>query len=266
MKLLEIVRGRHTDAQTIAMSLKLAKRLGKVGVVVGNCFGFVANRMLAYYMREAYLLLEEGATASQIDNALTDFGMPMGPFAMQDVAGIDVSARIRQYLKSLGKTRAEGPQSEVMDRLYELGRYGQKTGAGWYRYEQGSRTPIVDPLIDELAASEAARRGVTRRTIADEEIIERVTTALANEGARVLEEGYALRPGDIDVIYAYGFGFPRYRGGPLFYADTIGLPTVLRRVTEYRARFGNYWTPAPLLERRVAEGRGFYDTASVGKP
>jgi 3-hydroxyacyl-CoA dehydrogenase len=265
MKLLEIVRGRHTDAQTIAMSLKLAKRLGKVGVVVGNCFGFVANRMLAYYMREAYLLLEEGATASQIDNALTDFGMPMGPFAMQDVAGIDVSARIRQYLKSIGKTRAAGPQSEVMDRLYELGRYGQKTGVGWYRYEQNGRTPIVDPLIDELAAREAARRGVTRRTIADEEIIARVTTALANEGARVLEEGYALRPGDIDVIYVYGFGFPRYRGGPLFYADTIGLPTVLRRVTEYRARFGNYWTPAPLLERRVAEGRGFYDTASVGK-
>jgi 3-hydroxyacyl-CoA dehydrogenase len=266
MKLLEIVRGRHTDAQTIAMSLKLAKRLGKVGVVVGNCFGFVANRMLAYYMREAYLLLEEGATASQIDSALTDFGMPMGPFAMQDVAGIDVSARIRQYLKSIGKTRAEGPQSEVMDRLYELGRYGQKTGVGWYRYEQGSRTPIADPLIDELAAREAARRGVTRRTIADEEIIARVTTALANEGARVLGEGYALRPGDIDVIYAYGFGFPRYRGGPLFYSDTIGLPTVLRRVAEYRARFGNYWTPAPLLERLVAEGRGFYDATSVGGP
>jgi 3-hydroxyacyl-CoA dehydrogenase len=266
MKLLEIVRGRHTDAQTIAMSLKLAKRLGKIGVVVGNCFGFVANRMLAYYMREAYLLLEEGATASQIDNALTDFGMPMGPFAMQDVAGIDVSARIRQYLKSIGKTRAEGPQSEVMDRLYELGRYGQKTGVGWYRYEQGSRTPIADPLIDELAAREAARRGVTRRTIAAEEIIARVTTALANEGARVLEEGYALRPSDIDVIYAYGFGFPRYRGGPLFYADTIGLPTVLRRVAEYRARFGNYWTPAPLLERLVAEGRGFYDATSVGGP
>jgi 3-hydroxyacyl-CoA dehydrogenase len=266
MKLLEIVRGRHTDAQTIAMSLKLAKRLGKVGVVVGNCFGFVANRMLAYYMREAYLLLEEGATASQIDSALTDFGMPMGPFAMQDVAGIDVSARIRQYLKSIGKTRAEGPQSEVMDRLYELGRYGQKTGVGWYRYEQGSRTPIADPLIDGLAAREAARRGVTRRTIADEEIIARVTTALANEGARVLGEGYALRPGDIDVIYAYGFGFPRYRGGPLFYSDTIGLPTVLRRVAEYRARFGNYWTPAPLLERLVAEGRGFYDATSVGGP
>ena len=261
MKLLEIVRGRETSKETIATSLKLAKQLGKVGVVVGNCFAFVANRMLAYYMREAYLLLEEGATASQIDKALTDFGMPMGPFAMQDVAGIDVSARIREYLKSIGKTRAEGPQSEVMDRLYEMGRYGQKTGAGWYRYEQGSRTPIADPLIDELAAKEAARRGIERRTITDEEIIARITTALANEGARVLEEGYAIRPGDIDVIYAYGFGFPRHRGGPMFYADTVGLPKVLQRVKDYRSQFGDYWKPAPLLEKYVAEGRGFYDAA-----
>ena len=259
MKLLEIVRGRETSKETIATSLKLAKRLGKVGVVVGNSFGFVANRMLAYYMREAYLLLEEGASASEIDKALTDFGMPMGPFAMQDVAGIDVSARIRQHLKSMGKTRAEGPQSEVMDRLYEMGRYGQKTGAGWYRYEAGSRTPIPDPLIDELAAKEAARRGIVRRAITDAEIIARITTALANEGARILDEGYAVRPGDLDVIYVYGFGFPRHRGGPMFYADTIGLPAVLARLKEYRERFGDYWKPAPLIERLVAEGRGFYD-------
>jgi 3-hydroxyacyl-CoA dehydrogenase len=266
MKLLEIVRSKHTSAQTIATSLKLAKQLGKVGVVVGNCFGFVANRMLAYYMREAYLLLEEGASAPQIDKALTDFGMPMGPFAMQDVAGIDVGARIRQHLKSIGKTRAEGPQSEVMDRLYELGRYGQKTRAGWYRYEPGSRTPIPDPLIEDLAAQEAAKRGITRRTIGDEEIIARMTTALANEGARVLAEGHAIRASDIDVIYVYGFGFPRYRGGPLFYADTIGLPTVLQRVADYRTRFGEYWAPAPLLEKLVGEGRGFYETTSSGTP
>jgi 3-hydroxyacyl-CoA dehydrogenase len=266
MKLLEIVRAKQTSAETIATSLELAKRLGKIGVVVGNCFGFVANRMIAYYMREAYLLLEEGASVPQIDKALTDFGMPMGPFAMQDVAGIDVSARIRQYLKSIGKTRAPGPQSEVMDRLYELGRYGQKTGAGWYRYEQGGRTPIADPLIEELAAKEAARRGVVRRPITDEEIIARVTTALASEGARVLEEGYAIRPGDIDVIYVNGFGFPRYRGGPMFYADTIGLPTVLQRVAEFRARLGNHWTPAPLLEKLAREGCGFYDDAPAAGP
>ena len=208
MKLLEIVRGRETSRETIATSLKLAKRLGKVGVVVGNCFGFVANRMLAYYMREAYLLLEEGASVPQIDQALTDFGLPVGPFGMQDIAGIDVGARIRQYLKSIGKTRAEGPQSEIPDRLFEMGRYGQKTGAGWYKYEAGSRTRTPDPLIEQLADEAAARAGHHAPADLDDEIVARITTALANEGARVLEEGYAMRAGDIDVIYCYGFGFP----------------------------------------------------------
>jgi 3-hydroxyacyl-CoA dehydrogenase len=257
MKLLEIVRGRDTSRETIATSLKLARRLGKVGVVVGNCFGFVANRMLAYYLREAHLLLEEGASVPQIDLALTDFGMPVGPFGMQDIAGIDVGARIRQYLKSIGKTRAEGPQSAIPDQLYEMGRYGQKTGAGWYKYEAGSRSPIPDRLIDRLAEDAAERRGLTRRSVSNDEIIARIMTALANEGARVLEEGYAIRAGDIDVIYAYGFGFPRYRGGPMFYAETVGLRTVLARVREYRTRFGDYWHPAPLLEQLVAEGRSF---------
>jgi 3-hydroxyacyl-CoA dehydrogenase len=151
----------------------------------------------------------------------------------------------------MGKTRADGPQSTVPDRLFELGRYGQKTSAGWYRYEKGSRERIPDPLIDDIAAEEAARRGVTRRAISDDEILARVTTALANEGARVLEDGYALRAGDIDVIYCYGFGFPRHRGGPMFYAQTVGLAEVLARVRRYRAELGTYWTPAPLLERRV---------------
>jgi len=262
MKLLEVVRGRETSKETIATSMRLGKKLGKVPVLVGNCFGFVANRMLAYYMREAYLLLEEGASVPQIDGALTEFGMPVGPFGMQDIAGIDVGARIRQYLKSIGKTRAEGPQSEVPDRLFELGRYGQKTGAGWYRYESGSRTRIPDPQIDRLAEEAAARRGIQRREIRDEEIIARITTALANEGANVLEDGFAIRASDIDVIYCYGFGFPRHRGGPMFYADTVGLPTVLARVREYRSQFGDYWRPAPLLERLVAEERGFYGDAA----
>ena len=259
MKLLEIVRGRETSKEAIATSLKLARKLGKVGVVVGNCFGFVANRMLAYYMREAYLLLEEGASVEQIDRVLTEFGLPVGPYGMQDIAGIDVGARIRQYLKSIGKSRAEGPQSAIPDRLFEMGRYGQKTGAGWYKYDApGSRNRTTDPLIEQLANEEAKKRGIVRRPIADEEIVARITTALANEGARVLEDGFATRPGDIDIIYVYGFGFPRHSGGPMFYADTVGLPKVLSRVNEYRARFGDYWEPAPLLERMVAEGRGFY--------
>jgi 3-hydroxyacyl-CoA dehydrogenase len=258
MTLLEIVRGRATGKEVVATSLKLAKRLNKVGVVVGNCFGFVANRILAYYMREAYLLLEEGASVPQIDNALTAFGYPVGPFGMQDIAGIDVGWRIRQHLKSMGKTRAEGPQSAVPDRLYELGRYGQKTGAGWYRYEPGSRTRIPDPLVEDVAAEEAAARGVTRRAVSDEEIIARIMTALANEGARVLDEGYASRASDIDVVYVHGFGFPRHRGGPMFHADTVGLATVLARVNSYRAQFGDYWRPSPLLERLAIEGRTFH--------
>jgi 3-hydroxyacyl-CoA dehydrogenase len=258
MKLLEIVRGRETSKEVIASSLKLSKKLGKVGVVVGNCFGFVANRMLAYYMREAYLLLEEGASVEQIDRVLTEFGLPVGPYGMQDIAGIDVGARIRQYLTSIGKSRAEGPQSAIPDRLFEMGRYGQKTGAGWYQYDApGGRNRTTDPLIEQLANDEAKKRGIVRRPIPDDEIVARITTALANEGARVLEEKFATRPGDIDVIYVYGFGFPRQRGGPMFYAGTVGLPTVLSRVNEYRARFGDYWEPAPMLERLVAEGRGF---------
>jgi 3-hydroxyacyl-CoA dehydrogenase len=263
MKLLEIVRGRETRKETIATSMKLARKLGKVGVLVGNCFAFVANRMLAYYMREALLCLEEGASAQQVDRALTDFGMPMGPFAMQDVAGIDVGARIRQHLRAKGKTRAEGPQSPVPDWLYEMGRYGQKTGAGWYRYEAGSRTPIPDPLVDELAQKAAAERGVARRTVRDEEIISRVMVALANEGANVLEEGMALRPGDVDVIYVNGFGFPRHRGGPMMYADSMGLAVVLSKVNEYRASQGPHWNPAPLLERLAAAGKSFYHSTAA---
>jgi 3-hydroxyacyl-CoA dehydrogenase len=263
MKLLEVVRGRATSPSVIATSVSLAKRLGKVPVVVGNCFGFVANRMLAYYMREAYLLLEEGANVEQIDRVVMDFGLPVGPFGMQDIAGIDVGARIRQHLARLGKTRADGPQSEVPDRLFEMGRYGQKTGAGWYRYEAGSRRRIADPIVDELAAQAAARRGVTRRRIDDDEVLARLTTALANEGARILEEGHALRAGDIDVVYCHGFGFPRFRGGPLFYADTVGLPAVLARVREYRERFGDYWRPSRLLEEYVDRGRGFHEPRAI---
>ena len=258
MKLVEVVRGRETAPETIATSQKLAKRLGKVSVVVGNCFGFVANRLLLQYLREAYLLLEEGATVPQVDRVMIEFGMPVGPFGMEDIAGIDVGARIRQHLKSAGHQHADWPESEIVNRLVEMGRFGQKTGAGWYRYEAGSRTPLVDPAIDALAHDASARRGIARRVISGEEILARMTTALVNEGARVLEEGFASRAGDIDVIYCYGFGFPRYRGGPMFYADTVGLPVILTRIREYRERVGSHWKPSPLIEKLVAERRGFY--------
>jgi 3-hydroxyacyl-CoA dehydrogenase len=257
MKLVEIVRGRETSAEAIATSLKLTRRLGKVGVVVGNCFGFVANRMLLPYLREAYVLLEEGASVEQVDRVMVQFGMPVGPFGMEDIAGLDVGARIRQYLASLAAAPAAWPGSDVVERLVAMGRYGQKTGAGWYRYEQGNRTPIVDPLVETLAIEAAGRRGIDRRPVGHAEVLARMTTALVNEGARLLGEGFASRAGDIDVIYCYGFGFPRYRGGPMFHADTIGLDVVLARVREYRARYGDVWQPAPLLEQLVAEHRSF---------
>jgi 3-hydroxyacyl-CoA dehydrogenase len=252
MKLIEIVRGRETAPDTIATSQRLARRLGKVGVVVGNCFGFVANRLLMQYLREAYFLLEDGATVQQIDRVMIDFGMPVGPFGMEDIVGIDVGARIRQHLTSAQQTRLDWPGSAVVNRLVEMGRFGQKTGAGWYRYESDRRTPLVDPAVDTLVLEASAQRGIARRVISDEEIVARMTAAVANEGANVLDEGFATRAGDIDVIYCYGFGFPRYRGGPMFYAETIGLGSMLGRIREYG------WKPAPLLEKLVKEGRGFY--------
>ncbi len=259
MTLLEIVRGRRTSAAVLSTSLAIARQLGKSAVIVGNGFGFVANRMLAYYLREALLLLEEGASVGQIDGAMTAFGMPVGPFALQDIAGIDVGARIRQHLAAGGRTWASGPQSRLPDQLYRMGRYGQKTNAGWYRYEPGSRHPIADPLIEQLADDAAGARGLTRGAVADDDIVARLLTALANEGARVLEERLAQRAADIDVAYCHGFGFPRARGGPMFHAHTIGLDTVLARVHDYRARFGDYWQPAPLLEQLVRESRSFYE-------
>jgi 3-hydroxyacyl-CoA dehydrogenase len=256
MRLLEIVRGAKTSPEVLATTLTLAKRLGKVGVVVGVCDSFAANRMLYPYTRQAQFLLEEGALPEQVDRVMYDFGFPMGPFAVGDLAGIDVGYKVRMHREP------ERPKhlrySAIADELYEMGRYGQKTGAGWYTYEKGSRDRIHDPLVDQIAAEEAARRGITRRAVDDEEIIARIMTALANEGARVLEEGYATRASDIDVVYCYGFGYPRHVGGPMFYADTVGLPTVLARVKQYREQFGDYWKPAALLETLVAEGRGFH--------
>ena len=253
MKLLEIVRGKATSEEVIATSMALAKRLGKVGVLVGNCFGFVGNRMFDPYQREAEFLVEEGAGVEQVDRALYDFGMAMGPLAVSDLAGIDVSWRIRQEHEDHFPPGMRRPL--VADQLYEMRRYGQKTEAGWYCYE--GRQAIADPDVEELIEQTAQRAGIARRTIDDREIIERTIYALINEGARLLEEGIALRAVDIDVAYVYGYAFPAWRGGPMKFADTVGLETVLERVRHFEQTHGFWWQPAPLLEELATAEKSF---------
>ena len=252
MRLVEVVRGQQTAPDVIAAAMTLAKRLGKVGVLVGNCFGFVGNRMMFPYMREAQFLVEEGATPEQVDAALTNFGMAMGIFAVDDLAGIDIAWRVRQEFHHLEQPGVRKPL--VADQLYAMNRLGQKTGKGWYRYGD-DRKAIPDPEVHGLVEKTARAAGITRREIGDEEIIERTVFAMINEGVRILEEGYALRSGDIDTIYLNGYGFPNYRGGPMWYADTVGLRTILARIQDFREQHGKAWEPAPLLERLVAEGK-----------
>jgi 3-hydroxyacyl-CoA dehydrogenase len=224
-------------------------------VVAGVCDGFIGNRMLHGYFREAQFLLEEGALPQQVDRVIEDFGFAMGPFRVSDLAGLDVGWYIR---KRQAATRpAHLRYSKVADRICELGRFGQKTGAGYYRYEAGNRTPIPDPQIEALIVETAAQAGIRRREISDQEILERCIYALVNEGAEILEEGIALRASDIDVVYLYGYGFPRYRGGPMFYADSVGLDKVYEAVRRYHEAHGELWTPAPLLERLAREGGRF---------
>jgi 3-hydroxyacyl-CoA dehydrogenase len=255
MRLVEIVRGPGTSAGTLASALAFAKRLGKVGVVVGNCTGFVGNRMMFPYMYEAQFLAEDGATPAQVDGALTGFGMAMGIFAVDDMGGLDVAWRIRQELKQFeGKDRAP----LVSDKLVAMGRLGQKTGSGWYTYGD-DRKASPDPSVNALIVETAREAGLPQRTFTDADIIERTIYALVNEGAKILEDGYALRAADIDVIYATGYGFPGFRGGPMFYADRVGLGNVLDRIQAFHREFGSRWTPAPLLERLVREGRTFRD-------
>lgn len=256
MRLLEIVRGRATAPDVLATALSLARKIGKVGVVSGVCFGFIGNRMLDAYGREAELMLLEGATPAEIDRALYDFGMAMGPFAMYDMAGIDVAHLVR--LSHRDQLPRNPSYYAVGDRLARMGRHGQKTGAGFYRYEAGSRTPIEDPEVVEIIREEAARAGVAPRELAPDEIVARCIYAMVNEGARILAEGIALRPGDMDQVWIHGYGFPVYRGGPMFHADTVGLAEVAGKIAEYRARYGaEYWPHAPLLERLAAAGKGF---------
>ena len=255
MKLLEIVRGRETGKDVLATALALSKKIRKTGVVSGVCDGFIGNRMLEQYLRQAFFLLEDGALPEQVDAAIEKFGFAMGPFRMSDLAGNDIGWYIR-------KRRAiESPEiaySKTADLLCEQGRFGQKTGAGWYDYQPGDRKAYPSQLVNDMIVRHSADLGLERRAIADEEIVERLVYALVNEGAKILEEGIALRASDIDMVYLTGYGFPLHRGGPMFYADTVGLPNVLDAMRRYaRGRHGEAWQPAPLLERRAQEGKGF---------
>jgi len=256
MRLLEVVRGKATSKEVIATSMALSKKLGKIGVLVGNCHGFVGNRMFFPYHREAEFLVEDGASPEAVDQALYDFGMAMGPLATSDLAGLDVLWRIRKESGEIINTSIRQPLIE--DRLCEAGNYGQKTGAGWYKYDE-ARRPSPNPDIDNLIAEARNDAGIAARSISAGEIVERTIYALVNEGARILEEGVALRAGDIDIIYINGYGFPAYRGGPMWFADTVGLKNVLKRITEFEKQHGKVWSPAPLLKRLAQEGKTFAD-------
>ncbi|SEN85951.1 short chain enoyl-CoA hydratase /3-hydroxyacyl-CoA dehydrogenase [Duganella sp. CF517] len=255
MKLLEIVRGAQTGKDVLATALALSKKLKKTGVVSGVCDGFIGNRMIEQYSRQAGFLLEEGALPEQVDKAAEKFGWAMGPFRMADLAGNDIgwAIRKRRYVE-----RPEISYSKTADLLCEMGRYGQKTGAGWYDYKPGDRKAYPNAEVDAMIVAHSAALGITRRKIGDQEIVERLVYALVNEAANILDEGIALRASDIDMVYLTGYGFPLFRGGPMFYADTVGLPNVLAAINKYaRGHHGEAWKPAPLLVRLADEGKAF---------
>ncbi len=256
MRLLEIVRGKASSKEVIATCMQLSKTLGKIGVLVGNCRGFVGNRMFGPYRREAQFLVEEGASIEAVDKALSDFGMALGPLATGDLAGLDVGWRIRKECRHLEVPGIRQPFAE--DRLCELGLYGQKTGAGWYKYDE-QRRATRDPAVEELVRKWVAEAGIVQRQISAGEITDRCLYALVNEGAHILEEGYALRASDIDIIYINGYGFPAHRGGPMWYADTVGLKQVYERVSDFQRQHGEIWRPAPLLKRLADQGKTFAD-------
>ena len=255
MRLVEIVRGAKTAPDALATAIALGRRLAKVPVTVGVCYGFVGNRMLARRSVEAERLLLEGALPQEVDAAVTGFGLPMGPFAMADMAGLDVGWRIR---------KGRGERNEIEDALCEAEHFGQKSGKGYFRYEAGSRTPLPDPEVERTILDASSRAGVARRTLTQEEIVERMVYPMVNEGARILEEGIAARPGDIDVIWVYGYGWPVWRGGPMHYADRVGLAHIRDRLTLYAERSGDETLrPARRLSRLAAEGRGFASSPPV---
>ena len=251
MRLLEVVRGEKSAKPAIATAMAIGRRINKVPVLVGVCHGFVGNRMLHQRGKQSERLLLEGASPQQVDKVLTDFGLPMGPFAMSDLAGLDVGWRIR---------KGRGERAPVADRLCEMGRFGQKTGSGFFKYEGGDRTPKPDPEVDRIVAEVSREAGVQRRSISDDEIRERLLYPMVNEGAKILEEGKAIRASDIDVIWVYGYGWPVYRGGPMFWADQIGLKTIRDRLLAFEKQTGSdFWRPAPLLNKLADQGRGFLD-------
>ncbi len=256
MRLLEVVRGAKTSNSVLATSMRLGKGIGKVPVCVGVCDGFVGNRMIHTYLKEAGYLLEEGALPQQVDAAIEAFGFAMGPFRMSDLAGLDIGWAIR---KRQAATRpANERYVKIADLICEQGRFGQKTGAGYYRYEKGSRAALPDPVVEKLVVEASREKGIERRKIDDEEIVERLMYALINEGADILDEGMAQRASDIDVIYAFGYGFPRYRGGPMFYANLVGLDKVLAAIKRFAAGpLGVHWKPAPLLTKLAGKGGKF---------
>ncbi|MBM3218892.1 MAG: 3-hydroxyacyl-CoA dehydrogenase [Candidatus Rokubacteria bacterium] len=249
MRLLENVRGAKSSPTAVSTVMTLGRRIQKVPVLVGVCHGFVGNRMLHQRGTQAEQLILQGALPHQVDKVLTDFGFPMGPFAMGDMAGLDVGWRIRKGL---------GRKSPVADRICELGRFGQKTGSGYFKYEKGDRTPIPDPDVEKIIVDVATEQGITRRFISDEEILQRLLYPMVNEGAKILEEKIAIRASDIDVIWVYGYGWPVYRGGPMFWADQLGLKNVRDKLNEFRKQSGDaFWTPAPFLDRLANEGKSF---------
>lgn len=255
MKLLEIVRGKKTAKDVLATVLALSKKIKKTGVVSGVCDGFIGNRMIEQYSRQAGFLLEEGCTPEQVDKAVEKLGFAMGPFRMGDLAGNDIGwyIRKRRYIDKPHVT-----YSKTADLLCELGRFGQKTGAGWYDYKPGDRKPYPSQLVNDMIIEHSADLGIERRKISDQEITERLIYALVNEGAYILEEGIATRASDIDMVYLTGYGFPLHRGGPMFYADTVGLTNVILAMDKYaKGRHGDAWKPAPLMIKLAAEGKGF---------
>ncbi len=255
MKLLEIVRGKKTAKDVLATTLGLSKKIKKIGVVSGVCDGFIGNRMIEQYSRQAGFLLEEGCTPEQVDKAVEKLGFAMGPFRMGDLAGNDIGwyIRKRRYID-----KPEVTYSKTADLLCEMGRFGQKTGAGWYDYKPGDRKAYPSALVNEMIIKHSADIGVTRRKITDQEIAERLIFSLVNEGAHILEEGIAMRASDIDMVYLSGYGFPLHRGGAMFYADTVGLPNVIMAMEKYaKGQHGDAWTPAPMLVKLAAEGKTF---------